>query len=250
MLGLEEATKVFGHGFATVRSQVSPREYVCLGRLSAIRDVPGIRKVDKRNPEVIAVGLTPNEILAELKSRIEGRYFLCFIAGMVGETLKTKNELKLFGFRALRSEPFFVREVGNEPAFEQPLVIRQVLTQDDLDRIRRTSGKKGLLLEQLHKESPTHRIFVAIENDEAVGYVTSVPTFNNMNWVSSLYVANSYRRRGIGAALMKTMLANDSHHGVKNSVLVSSRQGARLYPKLGYEQIGTLHMFSPPKPRT
>ena len=40
------------------------------------------------------------------------------------------------------------------------------------------------------------------------------------------------------------MLRGDRKFGAKSSVLLASRAGALLYPKAGYEQIGTLLSFA------
>jgi predicted acetyltransferase len=55
----------------------------------------------------------------------------------------------------------------------------------------------------------------------------------------------SHRRRGIGQALLGRMLRDDRSRGSKASVLTASHTGALLYPRVGYERIGTLFMFAP-----
>jgi predicted acetyltransferase len=59
-----------------------------------------------------------------------------------------------------------------------------------------------------------------------------------------------YRRRGIGQALLCRMLRDDRTHGSKCSVLLASHTGALLYPRVGYERIGTLFMFAPKRAKT
>jgi predicted acetyltransferase len=60
-----------------------------------------------------------------------------------------------------------------------------------------------------------------------------------------MYVSASHRRRGIGWALLAKMLRDDRTRGSKSSVLTASHTGALLYPRVGYERIGTLYMFAP-----
>jgi L-amino acid N-acyltransferase YncA len=78
------------------------------------------------------------------------------------------------------------------------------------------------------------------------GWVTSVP-YNDHAWVSSLYVHSKHRGKGFGRSLMSKLLQSDRENGVKQSVLLASSDGARLYPHLGYQQIGILQMFCPIK---
>jgi hypothetical protein len=44
---------------------------------------------------------------------------------------------------------------------------------------------------------------------------------------------------------MSALLQDDREHGVEESVLVASSDGARLYPHLGYEKLGVLQVFCP-----
>jgi predicted acetyltransferase len=60
-----------------------------------------------------------------------------------------------------------------------------------------------------------------------------------------MYVEATHRRRGIGQALLCHMLRDDRTRGSKCSVLTASHAGALLYPRVGYERIGTLFMFAP-----
>jgi predicted acetyltransferase len=60
-----------------------------------------------------------------------------------------------------------------------------------------------------------------------------------------MYVEKEHRRRGIGSAMLAKMLRDDRAHKAKYSVLLSSHTGALLYPRVGYQQIGTLLMFAP-----
>ena len=60
-----------------------------------------------------------------------------------------------------------------------------------------------------------------------------------------MYVVQKHRRRGIGSAMLAKMLRDDRAHDAKCSVLLSSHTGALLYPRVGYQQIGTLLLFAP-----
>jgi predicted acetyltransferase len=64
------------------------------------------------------------------------------------------------------------------------------------------------------------------------------------------FVVPSHRRRGIARALLTRMLADDKAYGAQANILLSSYAGAKLYPTVGYEEIGELLMFAPPKDRT
>jgi hypothetical protein len=44
---------------------------------------------------------------------------------------------------------------------------------------------------------------------------------------------------------MSALLHDDAAYGVSYSALLSSKEGARFYPSLGYEQHGLLLVFTP-----
>jgi len=89
---------------------------------------------------------------------------------------------------------------------------------------------------------------VAVDGDDIVGRVRSADAVG-ATWCADMYVEPSRRRRGIGQALMAKMLHDDRTHGLRCSVLMATHAGALLYPRMGYERIGTLLIFSP-KSRT
>lgn len=62
-----------------------------------------------------------------------------------------------------------------------------------------------------------------------------------------MFVKAEYRRRGIARALLTRMLRDDRAAGTAASVLLASHAGSALYPTVGYETIGALLMFAPPK---
>jgi predicted acetyltransferase len=62
-----------------------------------------------------------------------------------------------------------------------------------------------------------------------------------------MYVSPPFRRRGIARSLLCQMLHDDRAGGAQTAVLLASHTGAKLYPVVGYEQIGTLLLFTPKK---
>ncbi len=90
------------------------------------------------------------------------------------------------------------------------------------------------------------RQYVALIGGAIVGWVASI-TVDDATWCSNLHVQPAHRRRGIGRALMVRMLRDDRAAGAALSVLTASHSGAMLYPTIGYEQVATLLLFTPPR---
>jgi predicted acetyltransferase len=62
-----------------------------------------------------------------------------------------------------------------------------------------------------------------------------------------MYVNPAYRRQGIARALLNRMLTDDRDNGATANILLASHTGSKLYPTVGYETLGMLYMFTPPK---
>jgi predicted N-acetyltransferase YhbS len=111
------------------------------------------------------------------------------------------------------------------------------------ERLGKVTRTRPMVNDLLRDDAPL-RQYVALDGNEIVGRVRSVNAAG-ATWCADMYVAPSRRRRGIGQALLSRMLRDDRALGSKCSVLTASHTGALLYPRVGYERIGTLLMFAP-----
>lgn len=81
---------------------------------------------------------------------------------------------------------------------------------------------------------------------ELAGCVRSIAV-GDATWCSSLFMTPEFRRRGIARALLGETLGDDRDAGATRAVRLASHAGAKPYPLVGYEQIGTLLLFVPRK---
>jgi len=102
-------------------------------------------------------------------------------------------------------------------------------------------SRRPIAVDLLGDGAPFHQ-YVAVDGDDIVGRVRSVDAVG-ATWCADMYVEPSHRRRGIGQALMAKMLHDDRARGSRCSVLTATHTGALLYPRMGYERIGTLLIF-------
>lgn len=65
------------------------------------------------------------------------------------------------------------------------------------------------------------------------------------SYVSRVFTASAYRRRGLAHALMRRLLADDVARGAQWSALTASAMGTKLYAELGYQTLGSIHIFEP-----
>ena len=117
------------------------------------------------------------------------------------------------------------------------------MTAELANRLTKVTRKRQVLPEHLTKNAPL-RQYVALDGEKPIGWVQSI-VVEDATWVSNMHVDPAYRRRGIGRSLLARMLRDDRAHGATFSALLSSHTGALLYPRVGYEQIGELLLYTP-----
>jgi GNAT superfamily N-acetyltransferase len=244
---LSRAIDAFGAGFTYTRSFTHPYEYVRVGHLRVMRDKPR-KSGEYRVQEILVHGISAPLAVQEIRAYKPPKFFVCVIHEPEEDEAEIKNAYKLHGFRLLRREPMMVRETTNLEIRRCPFSIRRVLTEEDADRVKELAGRQ-ILPADLHEGDAHLRLFAALDSDRAVGLVRSVRADSDSTWVSNMFVDAQYRRRGLGSALMTTMLADDAQYGFKWSVLLASTLGTKLYESLGYRKIGMLQLFAPDKHR-
>jgi GNAT superfamily N-acetyltransferase len=135
-----------------------------------------------------------------------------------------------------------VQRLRRIPKPQTPTSIEWVRTPDLAARLGKVTRTRPIS-NMLGDEAP-FRQYVALDGGDIVGRVRSVDAAG-ATWCADMYVSPSHRHRGIGQALLSRMLRDDRARGSKCSVLTASHAGALLYPRVGYERIGTLFMFVP-----
>lgn len=239
-MNLEKAITVFGEGFCFTRSFTHPYIVVKEGPLWVLRDDP--KRGKPRSEEVLIYGLTAKEAIHAIREYGPGRYKLCVIHGPDQDVEAVRREYKAAGFRAMSQEPFFVHDLLELP--EADSRVRRVSTQDEAEEVGKAAGSRQMLTDYIGPDDSPLRLYAAYVEGKPVGWVRSIRV-GEAAWVSNLYVRPEHRRAGLGRSLMATMLADDHRLGIRYSVLLASLAGAKLYPHLGYRQIGTLQLFSP-----
>lgn len=241
---VERAIDVFAEGFSFTRSRTHPYLVERVGPVVRLHDAPRNKK-DLRVEEWIAYGVAPSVVDQAARETTAGRYAISAICGVNEPDEPLRAGYKALGYRLNRTEPFFVHSLHNLLDVTSPATIERVSTQEQ-NQLLRSARKSGAIpAEWLQDDSP-YRQYLAVIDGQAVGWVASVTT-RYATWCSSMFVVERFRRQGIAKALLSRMLHDDREHGASASVLLSSHAGAKLYPLVGYEQIGTLLLFTPKK---
>ena len=247
---ITRAIVAFVRGFTFTRSFTHPYVGEQVGPVWVMRDAPRKGKTPKyRTEEWVAQGIAPKEIDQIAREQTRGRFVICTICANGESDQEMRTEFKELGYRLNGTESLMVHSLNEIPIFEQPALLERVTTQKMAERVNKAARSRQILPEHLPDDGSLHtpiRQYVALIDDEIVGRVASIMAGED-TWVSNLYVTPEFRRRGIARALMSQMLLDDRAAGVQRSVLLASHTGAKLYPIVGYEEIGMLYIYSPPK---
>jgi GNAT superfamily N-acetyltransferase len=240
---IQRALQVFVRGFSAEKSRSHPYEFARVGKAWVMRDAPRKNPRDYRKEEWVAYGVAAGEVDAAARKMTRGRFFICAVRGMAEPEEPLRASYKELGYRLLSTEPLFVHRLKKIPRAENSVAIERVTTPEMAARFGKATRTRPIPAEKLAKDTP-FRQFVALDGNKLIGWVRSVDA-GDSTWCSTMYVAPSHRRRGIGSALLCHMLKDDRRRGFKQSVLLSSHTGALVYPRVGYEQIGLLYIFAP-----
>lgn len=243
-VSFRQAIEVFARGFSFTRSFTHP--YVAEQveeDVWALRD--GERKRGSyRSEEYVAHGVEPARCDAIARRHTRGNFRICVLRTMEESDAEMRRTFKTMGYRLVTTEAFMVQDLKRIPKVPAPVKIERVTTPAQAQVLAKVAGKRQILPEYLEMTPPPMRQYVAQQEGQPIGWVGSVVT-TGCTWCTNMYVAPKYRRRGIARALMTRMLQDDRLAGAHANVLLASHAGARLYPVVGYRQIGVLLMFMP-----
>lgn len=229
-----------------MKSIAYPYTYSNVNGVWIMRD--GVGDKPRRTPrknEVVATGLSAAEVLERISGERLGRHFISHMHDLDTDPSAIRAHYKANGYRVLLSEEFFVHDSDEIPELTCYPQVARVSTIDQSDLIRKQRrNKKAVRDIDLESETPEHRLYAVLDDKQAYGWVGSVP-FGESSWIADLCVLPRFRGRGYGSALMCEATRDDRRHGVRDSVLLASSAGARLYPHIGYTHIGTLQLFCP-----
>ncbi len=246
MNDFESAVETFVRGHCFMKSFAHPYVFERTSGVWVLKDGIGkkLRRVT-RKAEVVAFGESP-EFVAEFARKAKlGRHFISHMHTPADSSDDIRAAYKASGYRSMLSEEFFVHDMRSIPHYDCEPAVRRVQSIEDSDKIKmHRRNRKAIRDVDLTAMNPEHRLYAVIDGNQAYGWVGSVPLGSD-TWIADLFVRKEYRGRGYGRALMSAVMEDDKRLGINRSVLLASGAGARLYPHLGYDHIGTLQLFCP-----
>ena len=244
MMSIDRCIEVFAKGLAFTRSFTKPCIASEIEGAWWLRDDPSLR-VRQRNDEWI----TPFSIDAGILDRLarestKGGFTVSAVTTNAEEEVLLRARFRKLGYRLWRTEPLMTRSTVKTPRIETIANVR--LVETNAIPSRRTNAQGGSTISgNLWKGSPV-RCHVAMLHDQVAGWARSI-SVNDSSWCDSMFVEPEFRRRGIGRALVVTMLRADRAAGLMASVLAARHTGAKLYSTVGYQTAGAVLVLTPAK---
>ena len=244
---IETAIEVFVHGFSTDKSSSFPYEASRVGPLWLMRDAERQNARDYRGEEWVVHDVAAEEADAIVRQHTRSSFAVSVVIASDEPDQPVRTAYKALGYRLLRTEAFFVQPLHHIPDPPAAVSVERVQTVERAAQLAKIVRRRPIAADLLGDDAP-FRQYVALDGDAIVGRVRSIDAVG-ATWCSAMFVEPSHRRRGIGQALMAKMLRDDRARGARCSMLLATHAGALLYPRMGYERIGTLLIFGP-KSRT
>ncbi|RUV38837.1 N-acetyltransferase [Mesorhizobium sp. M7A.F.Ca.MR.148.00.0.0] len=239
---IEAAIEVFVQGFSADRSRTFPYVASRVGPLWLMRDAERKNPRDYRGEEWVVHDVAAQEADAIVRQHARPGFAISVMIAHEDPDGPTRTAYKALGYRLLRTEGFFVHRLRRIPSPPAVASIERVQTAERAAQLGKIIRRQPIPDDLLGDSAP-FRQYVAVDGADIVGRVRSVHAVG-ATWCSSVYVEPSHRRRGIGQALMSRMLHDDRAFGSRYSALAATHVGALLYPRMGYERIGTLLIFA------
>lgn len=207
------------------------------GPLWAVSDAP---RKDRRKTDLVAGWVAPEDATAA--ARVDpGWHFLGVVAREV-DVNAVRTEYRALGYRALSSFGLWVHDLGAIPSPGGVAV--RLASAGDLQAIGALAGRRQATPAYLKGDPPPIRLHIAEVDGDLVGYVKAIQTEAG-GWASNLFVRPESRRRGVGSALMASLLRGHRDDGMPGSALLSNADGERVYAQVGYVRLATYLTFCP-----
>jgi GNAT superfamily N-acetyltransferase len=235
MITNERALEVFVNAYCLSKSRIQPYVATRHGDLWVMRDGPGKNRYT-RNIEVIAHQISPKQAVAQIRELGIRRHNLCYVHEKDRFSEIRAEFLKLRYYDSA-TEWLFVHDYENIPICESDPMPARIETPEQLAAIPQS------VRQPRHFNEKT-RMYCAWDGTGDRGWVESVP-IGTTAWTANFYVFKQFRKQGYGTALMSQLLQDDKKLGCDGTVLLASVEGSKLYPRVGFEERGTLQIFHP-----
>ena len=245
-ISFERAVEVFVRGFCFTRSYTSPYRAERVDGAWVMRDAPE-KKRDRRVEEFVGYGLSPIEWAGIARKNAHSEVFrICAMLLPDEDDSVLRNGFRDLQYRLMVTEDFFAHNLESIANIESEYAVTRVSSSEEAQQLAKTARRRQILPKHIEANPAPVRQYVAKDGEKVIGWAQSI-VLEDACWCSNVFVKPEYRRKGAARAMLSRLLVDDRQSGAVASVLLASHAGSKLYPTMGYEKIGRLYMFTPPR---
>jgi len=245
---IDAAIETFAGGWCYTRSFTHPYVATRLTpQILQMHDGPRSNpNADVRRDEFACFGCTPTEALTTASAAAKGNFAVCYVLPQGADDTEIRKEFKSLGCRLGATEAFMENDSPAIEATEPIIPIIRIADQAHADAIGKAWRRKQIQSHDIGNKNATQRVYTIHDGTKFIGSSSSIRV-GDASWIGSVYVDEAYRRKGLGTALMTRAMSDDRALGITKSFLLASHTGSKLYRQLGFEQLGTMYIYNPPK---
>ncbi|HEY1014945.1 MAG TPA: GNAT family N-acetyltransferase [Herpetosiphonaceae bacterium] len=238
-MNIDHAIEIFLHGLLGVTNAENQSERRIAGDLPVIHFDDSWDDVRRIGDEFVVSAHAPAAALAAMAAYGPEPDHLITL---IGRPPSDYAAYVAAGYRQTETEALMAREVAPLPPLDSRYDVVRIRDSAQL-RDQKPVGKTWTTAAKLHEPRLRHSMIVLDGRPVARARVCHVDP--DCGYVSHVYTAPDYRRRGLAQALMAQILHDAAAEGEQWSVLVSSEAGLPLYQALGYQHLADLAVFKP-----
>ena len=245
---IQNAIETFAGGWCYTRSFTHPYLATRLTpQILQMHDGPRSNpNADVRRDEFVCFGCSPTAAVEISAQAAKGNFAICYVLPLGADDTEVRKEFKALGCRLGATEAFMVNDAPVTTATEPIIPIIRIADQAHADAIGKAWRRKQIQSHDIGNKNATQRVYTIHDGTKFIGSSSSIRV-GDASWIGSVYVDEAYRRKGLGTALMTRAMSDDRALGITKSFLLASHTGSKLYRQLGFEQLGTMYIYNPPR---
>lgn len=239
-IDLATAIEIAVHAFAAGKSRTYPYTVRRVEDYWFAADDPPRKR--QRKAELFAVDPDPSQVVAATQRHALPWHFLCDATPPGVDIAGRKAAYRKLGYRAIGTEWIFAHDLADIGTAKCDPPVRRVASLDEWLAIPCSAPQRRPWM-------PEVRQYCLWDAADSFGWVYA-RAVGEFSYTGDLHVSPACRGKGYGRALMNQLLLDDRSHGLRGNVLIASSDGARLYRKLSYVELGTLLVLCPIRSQT
>ncbi|MCI0394586.1 MAG: GNAT family N-acetyltransferase [Chloroflexi bacterium] len=188
----------------------------------------------------LALGCEPQKAVAAVQAFGPAKDHLLRVVADRPDLEQTYARL---GYRVGFVEYLMARPLEGLVAAALPYLVRHARNSDDLLALSAIEGLEDSKMWPADLLNPIFRYYYVVVDGRPVARGRLARYDDAIAWISHVFTARPYRRRGIARSLMQHLLADGVAAGFRETVLLSTGEGHALYRQVGFQDLARVVSF-------